>query len=173
MTTTPANDNRPAWFDDLLLKYEPFIRKLARRYAIQLEAEEIYQETIMHALDKWHWYHDGPDGAFSPWLEFQNLKVVSKLARERRRESNNKQVVGIVTSYGASQEDTVEIDMTMRSVSRFQGDALLMQAAGYSAHEIGDAMGRPRTSVYCAIRDGRKTLRAVSGADNDNAKRAA
>ena len=41
----PANDNRPAWFDALLLKYEPFMRAKCGRISGALDPDEVYQEA--------------------------------------------------------------------------------------------------------------------------------
>jgi DNA-directed RNA polymerase specialized sigma24 family protein len=162
----PANDNqqRPAWFDKLLLQYDPLLRKLSRKYAITLDAEDIYQETFAHALSKWYWYDDGPEGGFAPWLEFQVLKVVSRLARNDRTQTmlSPHPIVS-----PANQEHYTDIPRTLNNVTRYEAEVLTMKAVGYSGAEIGGAFGKTRASVYCTVRDARAFLRAA----NDNEKK--
>ena len=86
----PANDNRPAWFDALLLKYEPFMRAKCGRISGALDPDEVYQEAAILCLRRWHLYDPKRENAnFVAWL---GLKCGEAAAQIRRRSKKHKSV---------------------------------------------------------------------------------
>lgn len=146
-----ANDNRPQWFDALLLQYEPFLRK-------HTPDEETYQEASCRALEQW--YRFKPDGHFPTWLNY--------IVRHIRYEQGKRQEAApdIARTAPASQEDAM---MVMQAL---EGDAgeLAMTAVGFTGKEIAAAMGVCRKTVTSRLREARALL--VAANDNDVAKAA-
>lgn len=65
----PSNDNRPAEFDALLVKYLPGLRALAFKLRPSTpadEREDLVNSTILKALENWHKYREGASPF--PWL---------------------------------------------------------------------------------------------------------
>lgn len=66
---TPANDNRPAEFDEQLVRYLPGLRALALRLRPSTpldEREDLVNSTVLKALENWHKYR--PGSSPFPWL---------------------------------------------------------------------------------------------------------
>jgi hypothetical protein len=65
----PANDNRPAEFDKLLVRYLPGLRALSsklRPMSPPDEREDLVNSTVLKALENWHKYREGSSPF--PWL---------------------------------------------------------------------------------------------------------
>lgn len=142
-----ANDNRPEWFDELLLRYEPFLRK-------HTPDEETYQETVCRALEQW--YRFKPDGHFPTWLNY----IIRHIRYEQGRHTDA--APDMARTAPASQEDAV---MVMQALDGDNG-ALAMTAVGFTGAEVAAAMGVCRKTVTSRLREVRAVLVA-----NDNEPR--
>lgn len=150
----PANDNRPASFDQRLLAHEPYIR--SRMYALEKDAskhEDMYQEIITRALEQWDKYR--PDGNFAGWLYWVVRGVVHK--RDRSAE------------YGPdlrATEPTQEYAADLARALERCTEEVLLSACGHSEADIAERAGVTPAAAHYRI----KAARAVLVAANDNNK---
>lgn len=139
-----ANDNRPAWFDELLLRYEPFLRK-------QAKDEDTYQEATCRALDLW--YRFKPDGHFPTWLNY----IVKNINHERRQPEP---IEAAERAQGATQEAIVVIKETLAADA---SGLMALVGVGYTHQEIAKARGVHKRT----IRNHLNAARAAVANDND------
>lgn len=156
MTPAPANDNRPKWFDDLLMQYEPFLRGRCAAL-VPTDAESAYQESACRALAQWGKFK--PDGSFTMWLSF----IVRTIAHEMRVQAG-KEVHGPVDSVDPNQEVALILQDEISSIPEEFSKPVLMAAMGYSSREIIAAHGGDRHAARWKLDKGRKMMRAA----NDN-----
>lgn len=147
-----ANDNRPQWFDDLLLQYEPFLR---RQCGLLLPDDpDAYQEAACRALEQW--YRFKRDGSFTTWLKY--------IVRHMRFERRNKHVITNGGCTNGKQDATQDISLMIKE--SLDGNEMLgLSVIGYTGREIAAMTGVCRKTVTLRLREAR--------AANDNAKKAA
>jgi RNA polymerase sigma factor (sigma-70 family) len=159
MTPTPANDNtpRPAWFDQLLAQYEPFLRK---RCGVMQPAspEDAYQEAVYRAMEQWASYRQ--DGHFPTWLNY----VVRHIQFDNKRREF-KRVYQPVTVTPATQETRLIIQDVLGALPRRAASLVCMQALGYTMTEMAKKRRVSRRAIYDGLRDARVMIAA-----NDNVK---
>lgn len=157
---TPANDNnnrrRPAWFDELLLKYRPFIYK---RCTNEPDKEDLVQAVMLRALEKWHQYN--PVFNFATWLSFMCRDVL----RERKPTPPGKPL----QSVEPSQEYAVDIRTAMSMLTRREGRAITLVATGHSNVEAARKMRVSRQGLDGML----ARARAKVANDNEPKKRVA
>lgn len=157
---TPANDNRPAWFDKLLLSYSPFLRKRCI-YMMPDSAEEAYQEATCRALENWHKYR--PDGSFMAWLNF--------IVRTIRHESAKPQPHGpAVGAQPATQEFAIEAHDVTKNLSPLNTKMVAMLTTGHSFVEVAKEQG---VSSQAVAERARRVWKAMAANDNEAANAAA
>lgn len=189
MTPTPANDNRPTWFDARLMQYEPLMRNLAYKYRGWLDAEDVYQESVLTVLRRWASYRGGADSpGFGAWLTYQVRETAQRCrgvdSKERHLDSFDD--VDRTATPAPSHELSIDAELMLRECSPAQRDVITMSAAGYDYSEIGSAHNVTKQAVQLRIVAGRKRIRgglrqanviaelvAMQRAANDNNKKAA
>ena len=67
---------RPAAFDAQLVAYLPGLRNHAKRFVAREDVDELVQDTVAYALQKWTLYRDA-DGTFATWLQWQMRAVLT------------------------------------------------------------------------------------------------
>ncbi|HEU4984523.1 MAG TPA: sigma-70 family RNA polymerase sigma factor, partial [Nitrososphaera sp.] len=147
MTTTPtaANDNnpqRPAEFDRLLVKYMPGMYSHAKIFVRKHEIEELVQDTLAYALEKWRNYREA-EGTFATWLQWQMRAVVqirrSRYETRKKYTSNaDAEKVMAVRSEPARQDELVYAGQVIGRLKRSRGGRMLLRRAkGEMLAEIG------------------------------------
>lgn len=159
-TPTPANDNRPQWFDDLLLAHDPYIRtRIAALEKNSAKHDDIYQDVVLHALANWQSYRR--NGNFAGWLYW----AIYDAARPRR-----KIVETCSTSDGVSpptQEHVVGITQSLQKLSPKQSEAMVLYICGHTKAEIGRRFCVSTPAIIGRLNDARARLVAA----NDNEKK--
>jgi len=169
MTPTPANDNRPAWFDDLLVAYQPLIWKRCLREQRPINVEETVQSVSLRAMEKWSQYH--PSRNFATWLLFMCRDVI--------RESdltlhNAEEYVGESTP--PAQHHAAMLSDAMYPLSNREKQAVTMVAYGYTRLEIAKKLGVSITRANQLVKTARERMndnRQVARADNQEVARSA
>lgn len=161
MQPKAANDNtpqrRPAWFDDLLIAHEPYIRsRIASMEKTISKHDDIYQDVVTRALETWSAYR--ADGNFAGWLYWIVFKTVNKKDKSaahgpayRAAEPNQE--------YAADLARAVEIMPT----------EVVLSAFGHSEASIGARLGLTGPAIHYRIAHAR--AKVVN--DNEPKKRAA
>jgi DNA-directed RNA polymerase specialized sigma24 family protein len=148
------NDNRPIWFDALLLAYEPFLRKRCI-YMMPDSAEEAYQEATCRALENWHKFRT--DGSFTAWLNF--------IVRTIRHESAKPVAVQTTpTTQPATQEFVAEAHDATRNLSPLNTKMVAMLTTGHTFVEVGKAQG---VSSQAVAERARRVWKAMAANDNE------
>lgn len=131
----PNNTPRPTWFDDLLVKYTPF---LLRQCSMRTQyPDDLLQDARMLAMMNWQRYPTNV--GFASWLRF----IVMSAHRGDRRKA-------IKTSpledwhdvpMPASQEHAADINLALRFCDSRQRSVVMMHSAGYLHREIARDLG--------------------------------
>lgn len=159
----PANDNtpqpRPQWFDDLLLAHDPYIRnRIASLEKTISKHEDIYQEVVARALERWHKFRSG--GNFAGWL-YWNIRDV---LREETKSSRVASGEPILWPTQPNQEHAADLALALERMP----DEVVLSACGHSEVDIGARFGVTGPTVHYRIARAREAMAA-----NDNGKGAA
>lgn len=150
-----ANDNqRPAWYDQKLTEYLPFIRKLANK-AYPRSPDDLVQDVTVLALRKWQSYSD--DYKFGTWLVQLTRNAVSDRKQAASRKKRTAVLVAIDrggfddskhVASNPNQHDYVELSQVLRRLSGTRDSDVLMRIAmGDELGEIGADYGISRERV--------------------------
>lgn len=168
--TKPANDNavppvsaRPAWYDQKVVEYMPFIMRQARNRAKGDDAEEIVSEACMRALMRWKSY--SPEYNFGTWMVF----VIRETVRNRRDARNSQKRSGLHVDYEnvvlttpARQEDAVDLARAISHIPAGRtGDIVVRRAMGEELSAIAGEYGLSRERVRQIEGVGRAAIRAA------------
>ena len=72
---------RPASFDALLMANLPYVRTIARRCSLPQDREDIINETVAVALERWNRFR--PDGNMARWLGYLTTEVAGRRYAKR------------------------------------------------------------------------------------------
>lgn len=162
MTPVSANDNnkqpRPQWFDDLLMQYDPFIRRKCAG------DEDLYQDTRLRALERWPSYRH--DGSFASWSGYLVRGVKQDRARKAVRHAAKEHLAGVTTTLQPSQEHYTDINLVLESLTTVESVSLRCAAMGFEYQEIGKMRRVSKQAIGQAVKSGRVRLAAA----NDNVK---
>lgn len=158
-----ANDNtpRPASFDALLAKYEPFLRSQCRRLC-PTDHEDAYQETVCRALAQWANYR--PDGHFPTWLNFFARKVQTS---NRQREFKLPYIPATVAP--ATQEDRLAVKQALAACGK-GADLVAARATGCTLAEMAAKARVCTKTMSVRVREARTM---VAGNNNERKVEAA
>jgi RNA polymerase sigma factor (sigma-70 family) len=160
---TPANDNRPKWFDDLLLKYEPFMRSECAKRRTSLAAEDLYQESVMRAIGKWQRYRQGQEKGFMIWITYIIREVIQQHGKKNRHH-----LVQLTEEHeGRTQpvaDNLVELAMVTRDLTPGERYAVIGDGVGLSDREMATMCGVTTSRVSFELSRAREKMRAA----NDN-----
>lgn len=155
------NDNRPKWFDALLLQYSPFLRKRCI-YMMPDSAEEAYQEATCRALENWQKYR--PEGSFTAWLNFIVRTIRHESARPMAMQTTP-------TTQPATQEFAVEAHDATRHLSPLNTKMVAMLTTGHTFVEVAKEQG---VSSQAVAERARRVWKAMTaGNDNESVRKAA
>lgn len=164
MTPTPANDNRPAWFDALLTQYKPFIEHKCGRYRPG-DSEDLYQDVMLAVIEQWGKYRH--DGNFVGWLDYViRYTHYRKYGVDKRRKEYP--FYNPPEQVPPSQEHAVIVADAMAKLSDNQREAVSLITMGHDGAEAGKIMGISKQRVWQLVGAARKRLAA-----NDNQRKAA
>jgi DNA-directed RNA polymerase specialized sigma24 family protein len=160
-THAHANDNRPQWFDALLLKYMPFLNKKCCEQAKGVDRDDLTQEATRYILD--YWYRFRSDGQFTSWVALMVSEARRDMMLRHDKGARAKESVAVLQSYSPASQESAAI---LSDASDRLGDAATLAAmvgSGFSHAEIGAVTG---VSVFTVER----RIKAMRGllADNDN-----
>lgn len=165
---TPANDNiphqRPQWFDDLLSKYDPLIRKECGKRCGKIPFDDLYQETYLWLIRIWPQYRPGDEREFCTWVRLTIRSVVRDILRKNFPDvvfTND--VPELVVK--PAQESAAEIEQIIGLCTRQQREAVELSAQGYDGSEIGKILGITRAAVSLRLIGARVKMRETA---NDN-----
>lgn len=151
---------RPASFDALLMANLPYVRATARRCCAPQNREDLVNEAVATALERWQRFR--PDGNMARWLAY--------ITREVAKRRYNAPVVYEEPAGATQPSQEAHIDLT-RAVERLaprERHAVLGVAFGKTLAEIGAEMGGvSKQRVDQIVRVGRRRLVAA----NDNCER--
>lgn len=133
----PANDNRPAWFDQLLLDYQPFIYKRCIAEP-NIDVEATAQEITLRAMEKWHQYK--PTANFAVWLSFMCRDVLRKPWRDVQP--------GPIDNVPATQEFAADIPKVLSRLTRREARAVTMRAMGHTMADTAKKMHISSRALY-------------------------
>ena len=160
----PANDNdRPAWFDALIVKYQPFIRSKAARLG---HGEDLAHDVIERALERWHLFR--LDGNIVGWLGYLMRNILEE-RRRRQRTADRNPFFHQAPAVEPTQGHHVEIIGAIAALPRSEARAVGLLAIGLTGPEVGKVLGVSRQRVWEIANSARQKLRAA----NDNEQRAA
>lgn len=175
---TSANDNRPKWFDALLLQYEPFMRKKCSDLAMGLDPDDVYQEAVIICIRRWRSLRS--DGSFVAWSAYLCREAARNL---RRGEEKHRHEDLAESAIAPTQDFGPEAEMMLRPCTPKQREAMELSMAGYDYTEIGAMMGLTKQGAQLRILAGREKIKvrirqadavaelvAVQRAANDNVK---
>lgn len=170
-----ANDDttqqRPQWFDDLLAKYDPLIRKECRKRAGKIPFDDLYQESYLRLIRIWKQYRPGNDLGFCTWVSYTIRSVVRDHFRKKSPDVLfTDDVPDLVVA--PVQEIAADVGQTMRWCKPRQREAMSLSVQGYDGREIGEMLGITRAAVSLRILSGRERLRKAAN-DNEPKKQAA
>lgn len=157
-----ANDNRPAWFDEKLVRYMPGLRVRARRYRTDPhDIDDLVADAVAEALRAWR--SCDPTAAFWRWLKWQMSHVVSEAKVANATNKRAGKVVDLdkarrVTVNGG-QEASSDLRAAVKVLAATKhGDIVLRVAAGESFAEIGASRGRTKQAVQVAAARARRAI---------------
>lgn len=154
MTTTAANDNRPASFDAAILGYMDALQRMAKRLARE-EYEPLVNDTVAFACERWTNFRGDPSAkgsGFYSWLML-NMRAIRQTQTKRKKldTCSIEAFPGGNTAHfavAAGQEMAVELaKLTERLRATRNGRILLRQANGEALHDIGASLGLSREGV--------------------------
>lgn len=161
------NNDRPAEFDAKLVAYTEYIKGFIRKIAPQENTEEVTQDVMLYALEKWHLYRPN-DGGFGTWLSWQVRTVVAgyrgkaKTRRKHFSEANLDELLPF-RSTEPRQENIVMATQTVRKLSRSRGGRMLVRlATGERMHEIGARRKISHQRVEQLVSRARKQIKKVA-----------
>lgn len=162
MTTTNDNAPRPAWFDDLLVKYTPFLLKQCSKRTS--DPDDLMQDVRILAMVNWKKYKEGPDGGFPLWLRY----LVLTAWREGRRKAIHTITIddGHDVAMPAPQEHAIDINLALRLCDQRQRSVVLMYSAGYLHREIAEALGMSRIWAMKLFQDAQELVAVNARAVN-------
>ena len=151
-------------FGELIRRHQSQIRNFLRRLAADpAEADDLAQETFLHAWDKLQTFSGR--GSFIGWLlkvaytTFLQSKRKSKRYAEVLAESNYVAQVES-RSYTQNTDEVSDLDKLLAVLTQEERAIMVMSyACGLSHREIGDTMGLPVGTVKSIIYRGKEKTR--------------
>lgn len=141
----PANDNRPAEFDAMLVAHIPYVRKAVAYRANSSEPREEYvQIVLMKAMERWANYRTSD--SFRQWLKWI---VRQTLTNQRSLKKITVAMGGMEDlpqqATGARQHNLLEAKMVVEAA--MQSDILSAIALGETTPEIAASRGVHRNAI--------------------------
>jgi RNA polymerase sigma-70 factor, ECF subfamily len=152
----------------LLARYRPpLVRLLTGVLADAAAAEDVTQESLLHALRHLHQLRD--DGSFYPWLRRQALRAALRL-RNRRRELPEEapEAAAVGADVAAEVEHRLAVQRALAKLSPDHRAVLVlreMEQLDYA--EIAEALGVPVGTVRSRLFAARERFRAIWNESND------
>ena len=159
------NDNnaRPAEFDAAVMRYLPMLRAKARILVKHDKREELVQETITRALERWRNFRGdnyGSGGGMHTWLVY----LIRDLARAEN-DSRQPPFVDIdevhSLSTPAPQEHAIELKRVLKGLKRMRAkvrNPVLLTAAGHTHTAIGRKYGVTNQAISMRVQRARLEL---------------
>ncbi len=154
---TSPGMTRPASFDALMMANLPYVRTIARRCSLPQDREDVINETVTIALERWHRFR--VDGNMAQWLGYLTKEVAG------RRYARKPAPVDAERATQPSQEAYVDLTRAVERLAPRERTAVLGVAFGKTMVEVGVELGGvSKQRVEQIVRVGRRRL--VSANDN-------
>ena len=163
MTTTTHPTTRPADFDARLIAHLPYLQRLASRFVPRPQRrEEIVQETVARALEKWASFRE--DGSFLAWLRFQFWGVNNPDRPEMKMEMRtlpDGEAAFAVLAAKPEQEGAVELRQTLDRLGAMPAEisgAIISTALGECQTQMAIEQGVTKQAISNRVQRGRAEL---------------
>jgi RNA polymerase sigma factor (sigma-70 family) len=162
--STPANDNRPASYDQQLQEHAALVRRLARKISYR-DADDVAQDIMLCAV-RTHKHRD-ERYPFSTWLHV----VAGNVRVERYRASTTNMRAGVTVADDTEHEGAVqpsqhiqaELAEVLRTLSGTRdGEALVRLAMGDKLEEVAADFGVSRERVRQLAQRARQSLQVAA-----------
>ena len=165
MDLKAANDNappvRPQWFDELLLKYTPFIRGRCNRISGRLDANEVYQDTIVLCLRYWYQFKpERPTSNFAAWLGFKCRVAAAGLRKANAAAEHVALDETIPDTRTVDSYSDMDINRLLEFVIPEQAEAIRLIEQGYTYAEIGAMSGLTKQCIHLRANAGREIIKS-------------
>ncbi|PDT76949.1 sigma-70 family RNA polymerase sigma factor [Sinorhizobium sp. BJ1] len=141
--------DRPAWYDQKVIDYMPFIKRLAYKARRRGGADDLAQDIYVAAMNRWRIYRD--DYKFGTWIVLVARHVIGDQRQKAGRMKRTVDLVDLdkcVASTPATQLDYAELSETLRRLSGTRDSDVLMRIAmGDELAEIGADYGISKERV--------------------------
>jgi len=151
-------------FGELIRRHQSQVRNFLRKLAADpVEADDLSQETFLHAWDKLQTYSGR--GSFIGWLLKVAYTTFLQSKRKSKRYSEVLNEVGYVAeqqsrSYTQDADEVSDLDKLLAVLTEDERAIMVMSyACGLSHREIGDATGLPVGTVKSIIFRGKDKIR--------------
>lgn len=158
---------RPASFDAAVVAHIPYIERFVRKLAPRDDVEEITQDVLAYAMNRWNLYRPA-DGSIGTWLAWQVRSIVkqrrdkAKTLRKHFSDADPEAVLAVRSSQ-PQQENIVMANQTLRRLSRSRGGRMLVRvASGELMREVGAKRGVTHQRVHQLIEEARVNLKKVA-----------
>jgi RNA polymerase sigma-70 factor (ECF subfamily) len=153
-----------AAFGELIRRHQSQVRNFLRKLAADpVEADDLSQETFLHAWDKLQTYSGR--GSFIGWLLKVAYTTFLQSKRKSKRYAEVMDEVGHVaelesSNHTRSVEETADLDKLLAVLTQEERAIMVMSyACGLSHREIGEATGLPVGTVKSVIFRGKDKIR--------------
>ena len=151
-------------YGELIRRHQSQVRNFLRKLAADpVEADDLSQETFLHAWDKLQTYSGR--GSFIGWLLKVAYTTFLQSKRKSKRYSEVLNEVGYVAeqqsrSYTQDADEVSDLDKLLAVLTEDERAIMVMSyACGLSHREIGDATGLPVGTVKSIIFRGKDKIR--------------
>lgn len=173
-TRPHANDNHPAdrpkWFDQLVLDYQPYIHGRVMRYRMSPQAtEDVCQEVFALALHRWRNFrvHEGEHSrGFMHWITYLIREATSRYLKRKDKhkagsfnddhpytnayEDDGVRIISATESHLAqqpNQEESLILSDTVSMIPAKNIEIMALLANGYESQEVAAITGIHRSTV--------------------------
>ena len=164
LVTLAVASQDTAAYGELIRRHQSQVRNFLRKLAADpVEADDLSQETFLHAWDKLQTYSGR--GSFIGWLLKVAYTTFLQSKRKSKRYSEVLKEVGYVAeqqsrSYTQDADEVSDLDKLLAVLTEEERAIMVMSyACGLSHREIGDATGLPVGTVKSIIFRGKEKIR--------------
>ncbi len=168
MTRNADNDNatRPAWYDELVQKYERLIKRIAKQYGRSYDSEEFEQDIYVDLYRRWALYNS--DYSFGTWICLcaRNVSSMHKQRKMSLKRTGTRVELSAAeaVSYPSNQEASTDLAVVRSVLSGGRRTDILMRiASGELLREIAAEYGIGKERVRQIGEQERKAIRQRLG----------
>jgi RNA polymerase sigma factor (sigma-70 family) len=180
----PRPEDRPAWFDQLVLDYQPYIHGRVMRYRMSPQAtEDVCQEVVSLALHRWPNFrvHEGEHSrGFMHWLTYLIRESASRYLKKKDKhkassfnaehpypqdfnDDDGIRAISATEMHLAQQPNQEASLMLSDAIAMIQPknvEIMVLLAKGYESQEVAAITGLHRSTVRMKAMFSRQRLAA-------------